>query len=370
MKEFPEIKKRLAFGLMRLPMVGEEVDIPQVKDMVDLFLKNGFNYFDTAHGYIRGLSEKAVKECLSSRYPRESYLLTNKLTGNFFNKEEDIIPLFNAQLEACGVPYFDFYLMHAQNRLVFQHFKKCHAYETALKLLEEGKIRHFGISFHDTADVLEQILQEYPQIEVVQIQYNYLDYDDVSIQSKKCYDVCVKYDKRVLIMEPIKGGSLINLPEKGQQLLKEKQLSPANLALRFAATPKNVLMVLSGMSAFNQMEENISIMKDFQPLNEDEFHLCEQIAATIRDTNMINCTACRYCVDGCPKHISIPDLFACMNSRRIFHDWNAGYYYHNVHTANKGKASECIKCGRCENICPQHLPIRQLLEEVAQEFEK
>ena len=370
MKEFNEVKRRFGFGCMRLPMLGEEVDIEQFKQMADLFLKEGFNYFDTAHGYIRGKSELAIKECLTSRYPRDKYILTNKLTGPYFSKEEDIRPFFQSQLEACGVDYFDFYLMHAQNRNVFEHFKSCKAYETALKLKEEGKIRHFGISFHDTADILDKILTEYPQIEVVQIQYNYLDYTDVSVQSKLCYEVCVKHDKRVLIMEPIKGGNLIKLPEKPMKLVEENGFSPANLAVRFAATPKNVFMVLSGMSTLEQMQENVSFMKDFMPLNDEEIALTQKIAKLIREENMISCTGCRYCVDGCPKHILIPDLFSCLNSRRHFNDWNAKFYYENVHTLNNGKASDCIRCGKCESSCPQHLPIRTLLVEVAEEFEK
>ena len=188
-----KIKKNFGFGCMRFPMIGEEVDEKQVCQMVDYFLEQGFNYFDTARGYISGKSELAIKNCLTSRHPRESYILTDKLTGNFFEKEEDIRPLFESQLERCGVEYFDFYLMHAQNVEKFEKFKKCHAYETALKFKEEGKIRHFGISFHDCAEVLDQILTEYPQVEVVQLQFNYIDYDDPAVQSGKCYEVCRKH---------------------------------------------------------------------------------------------------------------------------------------------------------------------------------
>ena len=370
MKEFNEVKKRFGFGCMRLPMIGEEIDKEQFKQMVDLFIESGFNYFDTAHGYIYGKSELAIKECLTSRYPRDKYVLTDKLTENFFNSEEDIERVFNDQLQACGVDYFDFYLMHAQNRNNFLHFKKYHAYEHALEFLKQGRIRHLGISFHDTADVLDQILTEYPQIEVVQIQYNYLDYDNDNIQSKLCYEVCVKHDKRVIVMEPIRGGGLINLPQKPAQMLKNKGISPANLALRFAASPKNMFMVLSGMSNMEQMEDNVSYMKEFKPLNVAEFQTLDKIREMLHSKNEIPCTSCKYCVDGCPKHISIPDLFSCYNAKIHFHDWNADYYYNNVHTVNHGKASDCIKCGKCENICPQHLPIRQLLVEVAKEFDE
>ena len=217
-KWFPEIKKNFGFGCMRLPMKDGEVDIGQFSQMVDEFLDAGFNYFDTAHGYLGGKSETALREGLTSRYPRDRYILTDKLTNFFFKKEEDIRPLFEQQLKACGVDYFDFYLMHAQGRENFAFFKKCRAYETALALKEEGKIRHFGISFHDTAEVLEQILTEYPQIEIVQIQFNYVDYDDPAVQSRRLMEVCAKYGKPVIVMEPVKGGSLIRLPEKAQQI--------------------------------------------------------------------------------------------------------------------------------------------------------
>ena len=371
MEQMDKVKKNFGFGCMRLPMNGDQVDIVETTRMVDEFLAQGFNYFDTAHGYIGGKSELALKECLTSRYPREAYSLTDKLTDSYFKTEADIRPFFESQLEACGVDYFDFYLMHAQNADNFKKFKACRAYETAFALKAEGKIRHVGLSFHDRAEVLDQILTEYPQIEVVQIQFNYLDYDDIAVQSRKCYEVCRKHGKPVLVMEPVKGGSLVNLPEEAKKVLDDLHGgSPASYAIRFAAGFPGMMMVLSGMSNMEQMKDNLSYMRDFKPLNETELAAVNKVQEIFHKMNMIPCTACRYCVEGCPKQISIPDLFAIMNIKQLHHDWNADYYYEEVHTAPGRRASDCLKCGKCEKICPQHLPIRKLLEEVAKEFDK
>lgn len=369
--DMENIKKNFGFGCMRLPLKDGEIDLAETSRMVDYFLEQGFNYFDTAHGYLQGRSETALKACLTSRHPRDSYILTNKLTGSFFKTEADIRPFFQSQLEACGVDYFDFYLMHAQSATFYQHFKKCRAYETAFALKAEGKIKHVGISFHDHAEVLEQILTDYPEIEVVQIQFNYVDYDDPAVQSRKCYEVCRRHGKPVLVMEPVKGGNLVNLPEEARKVLDELHGgSPASYAIRFAAGFPGMMMVLSGMSSMEQMKDNLSYMKDFQPLNETELEAVKKVQSIFRGMNLIPCTACRYCTDGCPRQIAIPDLFAVMNTKQIYHDWNADFYYNNVYTGAGRRASDCIQCGRCEKACPQHLPIRRLLTEIAAEFEK
>ena len=370
---FEEMKKKLGFGMMRLPMKGADVDYDQVNEMVDYFIDNGFNYFDTAHGYLGGLSEKAVKKCLTDRYPREKYLLTDKLTGEYFRKEEDIRPFFESQLALCGVDYFDFYLMHAQGSGNYEKYKACRAYETALALKEEGKIRHVGLSFHDTADLLDQILTDYPQMEVVQIQFNYVDYEDTAVQSRKCMEVCEKHGKPCLIMEPVKGGSLVNLPADAQAVFDAlgTGLSNASYAIRFVAGFPNNRMVLSGMSSLEQMKDNVSYMKDFTPLSDAEQESVAKVRDMFLSMKLIPCTACRYCVDEnhCPKDILIPDLFSCLNAKKRFNNWNQDYYYNEVYTKGHGKASDCIKCGKCEKACPQHLPIRSLLEDVAKEFE-
>ena len=369
--DMENIKKNFGFGCMRLPLKDGEIDLAETSRMVDYFLEQGFNYFDTAHGYLQGRSETALKACLTSRHPRDSYILTDKLTGTFFKTEADIRPFFQSQLEACGVDYFDFYLMHAQSAAFYQHFKKCRAYETAFALKAEGKIKHVGISFHDHAEVLEQILTDYPEIEVVQIQFNYVDYDDPAVQSRECYEVCRRHGKPVLVMEPVKGGNLVNLPEEARKVLDELHGgSPASYAIRFAAGFPGMMMVLSGMSSMEQMKDNLSYMKDFQPLNETELEAVKKVQSIFRGMNLIPCTACRYCTDGCPRQIAIPDLFAVMNTKQIYHDWNADFYYNNVYTGSGRRASDCIQCGRCEKACPQHLPIRRLLTEIAAEFEK
>ena len=369
---FPEIMGKFGFGCMRLPMINGEVDMPQFCEMVDAFLSSGLNYFDTAHGYLDGKSELALRKGLTSRYPRNKYILTNKLSTHFFTREDQIRPLFEEQLRACGVEYFDFYLMHAQDKANFVKYKKCQAYETALELKKEGKVRHFGISFHDRADVLDRILTEYPQIEAVQIQFNYVDYEDPSVESRKVYETALKHGKPVIVMEPVKGGSLVNLPEEAQQVFDAlRGGSNASFALRFAAGFDNMMMVLSGMSTIGQMQENISFMADPEKLNDEETAAVNRVREIFTSLNMIPCTACHYCVldNDCPKDILIPELFSCYNLKTTFQSWNQDYYY-TINTRGHGKASDCLKCGKCEKICPQHLPIRKLLEQVAGEFEK
>ncbi len=376
-QDFVKNSKKFGFGCMRLPMKDGNIDFEECNRMVDAFMEAGFTYFDTAKGYLGGLSEVAIRECVVKRYPRESFTITDKLTMNLFERESDIRNVFEKQLDTCGVSYFDFYLMHAQGKVNYEKYKKCRAYEVAQELKAEGKIRHVGLSFHDNAEYLDRILTEHPEVELVQIQLNYVDYDDPGVQSRKCLEVCEKHHKPVVVMEPVKGGSLVNLPSEADHILKglnggsnATKSGNAALAIRFAASCKQVFMVLSGMSSLEQMQDNIGAMKDFEPLNAAEYAAIEKVCEIFKAQNLIPCTACRYCVDGCPKKILIPDLFADMNAKKQYHDWNSDYYYNQVHTQGHGKASDCIQCGKCEKACPQHLEIRTLLEQVAGVFEK
>ena len=361
MRAFPEMKKKLAFGMMRLPMVGDRVDYAQVSEMVDAFLAKGFNYFDTATPYIGGQSETAVRDCLAKRHAREEFLLTDKLSPNLWENPEDIAPLVDRQLANCGVEYFDFYLMHAMNADRHKRYMDAGAYDIVQKLKSEGKIRHMGISFHHTADVLDQILTDRPDIEVVQLQFNYADMEDPRVQSKACYEVCRKHGKPIMIMEPVKGGSLINLPQGALDLMNA---SPASFAIRYCAGFEGVEMVLSGMSNMEQMEDNLSFMTEFQPLSAQEHGIVDQVRTYYQAAHKIPCTACRYCVDGCPAGIPIPELFAFANEKHKKDANPEGAY---VDFEINGSA--CLDCGKCEAECPQHLHIRKLLKEVTKAFD-
>ena len=357
---FDGIDRNFGFGFMRLPMLGEDVDIEQTKQMVDLFLEQGFRYFDTAHGYLNGKSEFAIRETLSSRYPRDRFFLTNKLSYNFFQTQEDIRPLFQQQLDACGVEYFDFYLMHALSKARLPRYREARAFETALELKREGKIRHIGISFHDSARVLEEILTEFPMIEVVQLQFNYVDFEDEKVQSRKCYEVCRKYGKPVIVMEPVKGGSLVNLPGAAQNIFDRLGGgSNASYAIRFAAGFEGIMMVLSGMSNLEQLKDNVGFMRQFQPLSPVEQEAVDRVRAIFRNQGLIPCTGCRYCTEVCPQGIPIPDLFTSLNASRQDTP---------IQPVGGTPPADCLKCGKCEESCPQGLNIRELLVVAAEEL--
>ena len=347
---FPEIRGNFGFGCMRLPMNGEEVDHAEFCRMADAFIAAGFNYFDTAHGYIKGKSETAIAACVSSRYPRERFLLTNKLTEPYFEKQEDIRPFFMQQLALCKVDYFNFYLMHAQNKKNYQKFKRCRAYETAWELKQEGYIRHLGLSFHDKAEVLDMILNEHPEIEFVQIQFNYLDYESDEVEGRKVYEVCEKHQKPVMVMEPVKGGSLVKLPEEADRILRDLNGgSNASYAIRFAASFPQIAVVLSGMSNMEQMEDNLAAMCDFKPLTETETEALRKVCAVFGRLDLIPCTACHYCVEesACPKNIRIPEILGASNAYESFHNPNTITDYRNFMIAgDHGRAADCIRLAK------------------------
>ena len=358
------VKRNFGFGCMRLPMKDGEVDNLEVCRMVDTFIEAGFNYFDTAHGYLDGKSEKAVRDCLTSRYPRESYILANKLSDWFFDTEADILPLFEDQLKICGVEYFDFYLFHALNRGSYQKHKDCNTFNIVSSLKEQGKIKHIAMSFHDTADILDTILTEQPQIEAVQLQINYLDYDDPGIQSKKCYDVAVAHGKKVIVMEPVKGGALVNLPPPAvAEFEKLGDKAPVSYALRYAASYPEVFMVLSGMGDMAMVESNVKTMYPFEPLSEEELLVTDKVRAIIREYKQIPCTKCRYCAEVCPKNVPIADLFA------VYNEYALARITKKEARVLLSKfdvlASDCIECGQCEGICPQNIDIRERLKSLS-----
>ena len=358
---FPEIKKNFGFGCMRLPMKDEQIDEAAFCAMIDKFIADGFNYFDTARPYHGGMSEKALKTCLTTRHDRSEYLLANKLSFTYFEKEEDIRPLIEDQLAACGVEYFDFYLIHANNAERHKKYSSSRAYDIVQEFKREGKLRHVGMSFHDSAEALDKILTERPELEFVQLQFNYLDYNDPKVQSRLCYEVCRKHGKPVWVMEPVKGGTLVNLPAAALELLSDG--SPASYAIRYAAGFEGITMVLSGMSNMAQMEDNLSYMKDFKPLSEAEHEAIDKVRTLYQAQHKIPCTACRYCVDGCPAGIPIPDIFALQNAKLGGEEYDAAAY--GAFAAN---ATDCVECGQCEGECPQSLHIRDLLKEVHKVF--
>lgn len=372
-------EKKLAFGMMRLPLTDPEdttaIDYETVNKMVDSFMARGFIHFDTAAPYHKMTSEIAVRECLVKRYSRESFTLTNKLSLFMVEKEEELEPFFAGQLERCGVDYFDYYWLHAMSAERARKAEELHAFEFVREKKAQGKIRHIGLSFHDSAEVLDQILTDHPEMEYVQLQINYLDWEDPEVQSRKCYEVCRKHGKPVMVMEPVKGGVLASLVPEAEALLKkaDPKASLASWAIRFAASLDNVCMGLSGMSTPEQMEDNLSYMEELKPLTGEEIKLLERVVEVIHSKATISCTACRYCVDGCPMGIAIPDYFALMNDLSKFGETRLGRnkqsYARFTGEGGKGLASACVGCGQCEGQCPQHLPIIQYLKDVAATLE-
>ncbi len=364
--------KKLGFGLMRLPVLEDNsIDLPQVCGMVDDFMKRGFTYFDTAYVYHGGTSETAVKTALVDRYPRESFTLATKLPAWALKEPGDVEKIFEEQLARTGAGYFDYYLLHAVSAAKVPTYDQFNCWQWGLEMKKKGLIRHFGFSFHDTAEVLDEILTNHPEMEFVQLQINYMDWDDDSVQARRCYEVAQKHQKPVIIMEPVKGGTLAALTEKPTAMLKASapDASIASWALRFAASLDNVLVVLSGMSDPDQVADNLHTMDPFLPLSEAEQALLQDVVAEIRSVPTVPCTACRYCVDGCPQDIQIPDLLKCNNMTKLYGVSQKARNEYKNSTKEHGLASACIQCGQCEGVCPQHIGIIDALAETAQIFE-
>ena len=371
--------RKFGFGLMRLPLIDPKVatsiDIEQMKQMVDLFIEKGFTYFDTAWMYMGFSSEDATKKALVERHPRNTYTLATKLHSNFINTKEDRDKVFNAQLEKTGAGYFDYYLIHDVEEASYKKYNQLDCFTWLADKKAQGLVKHMGFSFHDTADLLEEVLSTHPEMEFVQLQLNYLDWENEWVQSRKCYEVCVKHGKPVVVMEPVKGGTLAKVPAEAEAMFRaaNPEMSISSWAIRFAASLPNVMMVLSGMTTLEQMRDNVSYMSDFKPLTDEEVALCTKVADIINAQIAVPCTGCSYCTEGCPQQIAIPKYFSLYNDlmrEDMEHKgWTIYYTKYSDLTQEFGKAEDCIECGQCEGICPQHLSIIDYLKQVSAKFD-
>lgn len=362
---------KLGFGLMRLPKKGLSTDIEQVKQMVDLFMEAGFNYFDTAYVYLG--SEAAIKKALVDRYPRESYTLATKLNAFLMAPTEKAAKnQFFTSLKRTGAQYFDYYLLHALMEGNYKRYDKFHIWDFVKEQKEKGLIRHFGFSFHAGPKLLEKLLIAHPEVDFVQLQINYADWEKPSVTSRANYEIARKYGKSIVVMEPVKGGSLAKPPAAVKKMFQEyhPDMSCASWAIRFAASLDGIITVLSGMSNTEQMKDNLSYMSHFQPLNEEEQKIIQKAQRIIGKSSTIPCTACHYCVEGCPKNIPIPEIFSAMNKRLGNGQMSEAVSSYQNAVSGKGHASECAACGQCERACPQHLSVMEYLKKCANELEE
>lgn len=371
---FGENTPKLGFGLMRLPKEKDnptKIDIERTKEMVDMFMKAGLTYFDTAFVYDGGESEKAAKLALVDRYPRESYTLATKLASFAATDEASAKQELLTSLERTGAGYIDYYLLHALQDGNYKKYDEWHLWDYVKEMKEKGLIKHWGFSFHSTPERLDEILTAHPDAEFVQLQINYADWNNPDVQSRACYEIARKHGKSIVVMEPIKGGTLANPPKAVRDLLTNARpdLSVASWAIRFVASLDGIITVLSGMSTEEQMADNLSYMADFKPLSEDEKKVIKQAQDILDGIDSIPCTSCHYCTDGCPMQIPIPEIFSARNKQLIWEQKEAGQADYDKAVSNKGMASACIQCGQCEGVCPQHIDIINRLQDCAAAFE-
>ena len=364
-KEVP----KLGFGLMRLPHKGLHMDIEQIKTMVDMFIEAGFTYFDTAFVYPG--SEAATRKALVERYPRESYTLCTKINAMAALSEKDAKQQFDTSLERTGAGYFDYYLLHAFMENNYRKYDKFHLWDFVKERKEKGLVKHFGFSYHAGPELLDMILTEHPEVDFIQLQINYADWENAAVSSRANYEVARKHGKSITVMEPVKGGKLADPPKEVKKLFEayHPDMSYASWAIRFAASLDGIITVLSGMSSIEQMQDNVSYMKNFKPLNDEELKIIREAQRIMGTSSTIPCTACRYCVDGCPMNIGIPDIFDAVNKRLGDGQLEKAEALYRKATETGGKASDCVECRQCESACPQHLPITEHLKTAAKIFE-
>ncbi len=369
--------KKLGFGFMRLPLLDKKdqtsFDFEMLTKMVDIFMEKGFSYFDTALTYHGGKSEEALRKILVERFPRDSFTIATKLPPRVVKVAEEQEVIFHEQLKRCGVDYFDYYLVHNIGTSSYQQAIDFNTFGFVQKKKEEGRINNIGMSFHDKPELLDEILNAHPELDFVQLQINYIDWENPGIQSRRCWEVARKYNKPIIVMEPCKGGNLVEVPEDAETLMKSYRADAAvpSWALRFAASQEGVFMVLSGMSTLDHVIQNTNSMLDFTPLNKEECEIIAKVTDIINAQTAIPCTTCRYCEEVCPKKIAIPDYFALYNNakRAITDNISSQFVYYMNLASTHGTASECIVCKQCEKVCPQHLQITDFLKEVSAEFD-